>query len=68
MFGKSGTVLHWSVARLPAVLDHFEEFSTNLYRVYLGPIDIENGISICQFEYPFGNLIGIRGTNTSPEL
>jgi hypothetical protein len=68
LFGKSGTVLYWSVARLPVVLDHFEEFGTNLYRVYLGPIDIENGISISQVEDPFGNLIGIRGTNTSPEL
>ncbi|WP_394142508.1 glyoxalase/bleomycin resistance/dioxygenase family protein [Vibrio chagasii] len=60
--GKRGTVLYWSVASLPAALAHFETLGAHLYR---GPIDIENGLSMCQVEDPFGNLIGIRGA-TSP--
>ncbi|XNG99002.1 glyoxalase/bleomycin resistance/dioxygenase family protein [Vibrio cyclitrophicus] len=62
--GKSGTVLYWSVASLPVALAHFETLGAHLYR---GSIDIENGLSMCQVEDPFGNLIGIRGTIVPPE-
>ncbi|HIF5693401.1 TPA: glyoxalase/bleomycin resistance/dioxygenase family protein [Vibrio parahaemolyticus] len=59
--GKFGTVLYWSVASLPAALSHFETLGAHLYR---GPMEIENGLSMCQVEDPFGNLIGLRGTTT----
>jgi predicted enzyme related to lactoylglutathione lyase len=62
--GKSGTVLYWSVASLPVALAHFEALGAHLYR---GPMDIENGLSVCQVEDPFGNLIGIRGATTYPK-
>ncbi|MBE3659112.1 glyoxalase/bleomycin resistance/dioxygenase family protein, partial [Vibrio navarrensis] len=28
------------------------------------PMEIENGLSMCQVEDPFGNLIGLRGKAT----
>lgn len=56
--GKSGTVLYWSVEDLAIALDHFEGLGAKLFR---GPMDIENGLFMCQVEDPFGNLIGLRG-------
>ena len=59
--GKFGTVLYWSVTSLPVALAHFEKLGAHLYR---GPMEIENGLSMCQVEDPFGNLIGLRGSTT----
>ncbi len=59
--GKKGTVVYWSVANLVEALAHFEALGARLYR---GPMEIENGLSICQVEDPFGNLIGLRGIAT----
>ncbi|HCM0799014.1 VOC family protein [Vibrio parahaemolyticus] len=59
--GKSGSVLYWSVASLSAAVAHFESLGARLYR---GPMEIENGLSMCQVEDPFGNLIGLRGVTT----
>lgn len=56
--GKSGTVLYWSVEDLAVVLEHFVSVGAKLYR---GPMQIENGLAMCQVEDPFGNLIGLRG-------
>lgn len=57
--GKSGTVLYWSVENLTRALAHFEALGAKLFR---GPMEIENGLSMCQVEDPFGNLIGLRGS------
>ncbi|EHW0638031.1 glyoxalase/bleomycin resistance/dioxygenase family protein [Vibrio vulnificus] len=59
--GKYGTVLYWSVTSLPVALAHFETLGATLYR---GPMEIENGLSMCQVVDPFGNLIGLRGATT----
>ncbi|WP_081959347.1 VOC family protein [Aeromonas finlandensis] len=56
--GKKGTVVYWSVDSLSRALNHFEALGAKLYR---GPMEIENGFSMCQVEDPFGNLIGLRG-------
>ncbi|MDX8425330.1 VOC family protein, partial [Vibrio parahaemolyticus] len=42
-------------------LSRFEAIGASLYR---GPMEIENGLSMCQLEDPFGNLIGLRGATT----
>lgn len=57
--GKSGTVLYWSVENLTRALAHFEALGAKLFR---GPMEIEDGLSMCQVEDPFGNLIGLRGS------
>jgi predicted enzyme related to lactoylglutathione lyase len=59
--GKKGTVLYWSVRDLSVALSRFEALGASLYR---GPMEIENGLSMCQLEDPFGNLIGLRGATT----
>ncbi|AOW84055.1 VOC family protein [Vibrio mimicus] len=59
--GKKGTVVYWVVDNLADTLAHFTALGAKLYR---GPMEIENGLSICQVEDPFGNLIGLRGTAT----
>ncbi|MCG7497462.1 glyoxalase/bleomycin resistance/dioxygenase family protein [Vibrio sp. Of7-15] len=56
--GKKGTVLYWSVESINESLEHFVGLGAKLYR---GPLKIENGLSICQVEDPFGNLIGLKG-------
>jgi predicted enzyme related to lactoylglutathione lyase len=56
--GKNGTVVYWAVSNLEESLAHFQSLGAKLYR---GPITIENGLSMCQLEDPFGNLIGLRG-------
>jgi predicted enzyme related to lactoylglutathione lyase len=60
--GKFGTVMYWSVSELNIVINNLENLGAALYR---GPIAIENGLGMCQFEDPFGNLIGFRGAYTS---
>ncbi len=59
--GKSGTVVYWSVDNLSVALAHFEALGAYLYR---GPMEIEDGLSMCQVEDLFGNLIGLRGKTT----
>ncbi|MGF1694481.1 glyoxalase/bleomycin resistance/dioxygenase family protein [Vibrio kyushuensis] len=56
--GKNGTVLYWSVDSLTDSLHHLTSLGATLYR---GPLNIEDGLSMCQVEDPFGNLIGLRG-------
>ncbi|MEZ9232510.1 VOC family protein [Vibrio amylolyticus] len=57
-FGKQGTVVYWSVDNIEQALTHFYSLGCTLYR---GPMDIENSLTMCQVEDPFGNLIGLRG-------
>ena len=56
--GKYGTVLYWSTDNFTKSVKHFEELGAKMYR---GPMQIEGGMSMCQLEDPFGNLIGLRG-------
>jgi predicted enzyme related to lactoylglutathione lyase len=56
--GKAGTVLYWAVEDLHGAMEHFRQLGSQLYR---GPIEIENGMGMCQVTDPFGNLIGLRG-------
>ena len=57
--GKKGTVLYWSTEDFDKSLLHFQLIGAQLYR---GPMEIEGGLTMCQVEDPFGNLIGLRGT------
>lgn len=59
--GKNGTVVYWAVDHLTNSLEHFYSLGAKLYR---GPMNIEDGLSMCQVEDPFGNLIGLRGKLT----
>ncbi|EID7758613.1 glyoxalase/bleomycin resistance/dioxygenase family protein [Vibrio parahaemolyticus] len=59
--GKNGAVLYWLVNNLSESLAYFEALGAKLYR---GPMKIENGLSMCQVEDPFGNLIVLRGKDT----
>ncbi|MEZ9525142.1 VOC family protein [Enterovibrio norvegicus] len=59
--GKKGTVVYWLVENLSDKLSSLEELGAKLYR---GPMEIENGLTMCQLEDPFGNLIGLRGKVT----
>jgi predicted enzyme related to lactoylglutathione lyase len=56
--GKKGVVLYWHSDDWDATLKRLIELGASLYR---GPMAIENGLSMCQLEDPFGNLIGLRG-------
>ena len=56
--GKAGTILYWSVDNLLEAIAHFGQLGAELYR---GPMQIEDGLGMCQVADPFGNLIGLRG-------
>lgn len=56
--GRAGTVLYWSVGDLLEAIAHFRRLGSELYR---GPMQIEDGLGMCQVTDPFGNLIGLRG-------
>ena len=59
--GLAGTVVYWAVEDLALGIDRLQQLGAVLYR---GPIAIENGLGMCQFKEPFGNLIGLRGAFT----
>lgn len=56
--GRAGTVLYWAVEDLVKAIAHFCRLGSNIYR---GPMQIEDGLGMCQITDPFGNLIGLRG-------
>lgn len=56
--GKAGTVLYWATEDLLEAVAHFGQLGAKIYR---GPMEIENGLGMCQVTDPFGNLIGLRG-------
>jgi len=59
--GKRGTVLYWTVESLTETVARLQVLGAVMYR---GPMEIENNLTMCQLEDPFGNLIGLRGRNT----
>jgi predicted enzyme related to lactoylglutathione lyase len=56
--GKNGSVTYWEVTNLKFEILRFNKIGSEVYR---GPMDIGNGIGMCQVTDPFGNLIGLRG-------
>ena len=60
--GPSGSVVYWRVAQFEEALNHFQSVGAKLYR---GPMQIEEGQSMCQLQDPWGNCIGLRGPSNS---
>jgi len=56
--GMAGTVLYWQFDDLLQAIKHFQSLGSTLYR---GPLQIEQGMGMCQMTDTFGNLIGLRG-------
>jgi predicted enzyme related to lactoylglutathione lyase len=56
--GAAGQVAYWRVADLGVALATVQARGATLYR---GPLDIEDGLTICQIKDPFGNLLGLVG-------
>jgi uncharacterized protein len=56
--GPSGTVVYWQVLSIPEEVKRLEALGGKLYR---GPLRIEDGLSMCQVQDPWGNCIGLRG-------
>ena len=56
--GRAGQVAYWRVASLA---DASARFANSGARLYRGPLNIGEGVGICQFADPFGNLIGLMG-------
>jgi predicted enzyme related to lactoylglutathione lyase len=56
--GPSGSVVYWQVASIPEEVKRLEALGAQLYR---GPLRIEEGLSMCQLQDPWGNCIGLRG-------
>ncbi|MBL8523437.1 MAG: glyoxalase/bleomycin resistance/dioxygenase family protein [Betaproteobacteria bacterium] len=60
--GPGGSVVYWRTDNFAATLDHMLAIGARLYR---GPMQIEDGLSMCQVQDPWGNCIGIRGPSDS---
>jgi predicted enzyme related to lactoylglutathione lyase len=56
--GSAGTVVYWFTDDFDKRMGDLKSIGAILYR---GPLQIEDGLTMCQFKDPFGNLIGIRG-------
>lgn len=56
--GTNGTVVYWEVDSFDSTKFHLKSIGATLYR---GPMNIENGLRMCQLKDPFGNLLGLRG-------
>jgi predicted enzyme related to lactoylglutathione lyase len=56
--GAAGTVVYWWADDFDARRAQLESLRAVLYR---GPMEIEDGLVMCQFKDPFGNLLGVRG-------
>jgi predicted enzyme related to lactoylglutathione lyase len=56
--GAAGTVVYWWADDFNARKAYLESIGAVLYR---GPLEIEDGLIMCQFKDPFGNLLGLRG-------
>jgi predicted enzyme related to lactoylglutathione lyase len=56
--GPSGTVVYWQVASIAEEVKRLEVLGGKLYR---GPLSIEDSLSMCQVQDPWGNCIGLRG-------
>ena len=62
--GASGSVVYWSVPELASALQQMQSIGAELYR---GPMQIEDGLSMCQVRDPWGNCIGLRGLTLSQQ-
>jgi predicted enzyme related to lactoylglutathione lyase len=58
--GACGSVVYWQVPDFGIALLHMQSIGAKLYR---GPMEIENGQTICQVQDPWGNCIGLRGSS-----
>ena len=56
--GTAGSVVYWRFEDFEKALSHFLSVGAKLYR---GPMQIEDGQSMCQLQDPWGNCIGLRG-------
>ena len=56
--GPCGTVVYWNVENIKSSISALEAIGATLFR---GPLNIENGESMCQMQDPWGNCIGLRG-------
>ena len=56
--GARGTVVYWQVQDFKTSLVSLQSLGAELYR---GPMQIENGETMCQVQDPWGNCLGIRG-------
>lgn len=56
--GAAGTVVYWHTDDLDRRLEVLLLLGATLYR---GPMEIEDGLTMCQVKDPFGNLLGLRG-------
>ncbi|MEL4068891.1 VOC family protein [Ochrobactrum sp. GPK 3] len=56
--GAAGSIVYWHV-------DNFDESLALLMaiggKLYRGPLDIQDGMRMCQVQDPWGNCIGLRG-------
>lgn len=57
--GAAGTVVYWYTDDFELRLEFLLSNGATLFR---GPMNISNGIRMCQVLDPFGNPLGIRGT------
>jgi len=56
--GAAGSVVYWHTSDFERRLEHLIGLGATLYR---GPMDVENGLRMCQVKDPWGNCIGVRG-------
>ncbi|MEN0057914.1 MAG: VOC family protein [Bdellovibrio sp.] len=56
--GKAGVVTYWRVPSFSKAVANAESLGGVIHR---GPLDIEDGQTICQILDPFGNLFGLAG-------
>lgn len=63
--GAFGSVVYWRVADLQSALRHLHHIGARLYR---GPMPIEDGLSMCQVQDPWGNCIGLRGPSLMADI
>ena len=59
--GASGSVVYWQAKNFARDLARLLELGATLYR---GPMDIDDGLAMCQVRDPWGNCIGLRGPST----
>ncbi|WP_153076037.1 glyoxalase/bleomycin resistance/dioxygenase family protein [Paraburkholderia bonniea] len=56
--GAAGSVVYWRAVDFDQSVAHFLALGGRLYR---GPLEIQDGLRMCQILDPWGNCIGLRG-------
>lgn len=56
--GACGSVVYWRVDDFEKAVEHLKSVGATLYR---GPLEIQDGLFMCQLRDPWGNCIGLRG-------